>query len=93
MPGRDYAFLHDASMVRGGTVVMCMVSGEAPMTNLPQRAVILVVVGQVFIALKAVREGSGRPRLLALLSRKEAETSLRDCLTFKTVTTIFINPF
>jgi hypothetical protein len=53
-----------------------MVSSEAPTTDLPQRAVILVVVGQVLIALKAVREGSGRPRLLALLSRKEAEMSL-----------------
>jgi hypothetical protein len=26
VPGRDYAFLHDAPMVRGGTVVMRMVS-------------------------------------------------------------------
>jgi hypothetical protein len=76
MPGRDYALPHDASMVRGGTVVMRMVSSEAPTTDLPQRAVVFVVVGQVFIALKAVREGSGRPRPLALLSRKEAEVSL-----------------
>jgi hypothetical protein len=63
-------------MVRGGTVVMRMVSSEAPTANLPQRAVILIVVGRVLIALKAVREGSRRPRPLALLSRKEAEASL-----------------
>ena len=71
---------------------MCMVSSEAPTTDLPQRAIILVVVGRVFIALKAVREGSGRPGPLALLSRKEAEAPLRDCPTFETVTAIFIDP-
>ena len=72
---------------------MRIVSSEAPMTDLPQRAVILIVVGRVLIAFKAVREGSGRPRLLALLSRKEAKTSLWNCPTFKTVATIFIDPF
>jgi hypothetical protein len=79
--------------MRGGTIVMCMVSSEAPTTDLPQRAVILIVVGRVFVALKAVREGSGRPRPLALLSRKEVEASLWNCPTFKTVATIFVNPF
>jgi hypothetical protein len=76
MPGRNYAFPHDASMVRGGTVIMRMVSSEAPTTDLPHRTVILVVVRRVLIALKAVREGSGRPRLFALLSRKEVEAPL-----------------
>jgi hypothetical protein len=76
MPGRNYAFPHDASMVRGGTVVMRMVSSEAPMTDLPQRAVILVVVRRVLIAFKAIREGGGRSRPLVLLSRKEVEAPL-----------------
>ena len=34
-----------ALMVRGGTVVMGMVNGKAPMTNLPQGAVVFVMVG------------------------------------------------
>jgi hypothetical protein len=76
MPGGNYAFSHDASMVRGGTVVMRMVSSEAPTANLPQRAVVFVVIGRVLVALKAVREGSRRPRPLALLSREEVEMSL-----------------
>jgi hypothetical protein len=63
------------------------------MTDLPQRAVIFVVIGRVLIALEAVRERSGRPRPLALLSRKEVEAPLWNCPTLKTVTTIFINPF
>jgi hypothetical protein len=80
-------------MVRGGTVIMRMVSSKAPMADFPQRAVILVVVGQVLIAFKAVREGSGRPRPLTLLSRKEAEAPLWNCPTLKTVATVFVNPF
>jgi hypothetical protein len=93
MPGRDYTFPHDASMVRSGAVIMHMVSSETPATDLPQGTVVLIVVRQVFIAFEAVREGSGRSGLLALLTRKEAKASLRDCLTFETVTSIFINPF
>jgi hypothetical protein len=45
MPGGDHAFLHDASMMRGGAVVMCMISSKTPAANLPQGAVIFVVVG------------------------------------------------
>jgi hypothetical protein len=44
VPGEDHTFLHDASMMRSRTVVIHMVSGEAPVTNLPQRAVIFIVV-------------------------------------------------
>jgi hypothetical protein len=44
MPGRDHIFLHDTSVMRGGAVVMRVVSGEAPVANLPQRTVIFVVV-------------------------------------------------
>jgi hypothetical protein len=80
-------------MMRSGAVVMRMISSEAPATDLPQRAVILVVVGQILIALKAVREGSGRPRPLALLTGKKAKALLWNCLTFKTVAAVFVDPF
>jgi hypothetical protein len=45
VPRGDHTFLHDASIMRGGAVIVCMVSGETPATNLPQRAVIFIVVG------------------------------------------------
>jgi hypothetical protein len=92
MPERDHAFLHDASMMRGGAVIMRMVSGKAPATNLPQGAVIFIVVRQVLVTLEAVWEGGRRPGSLALLTREEANVSLQNCPTFKAVTTIFINP-
>jgi hypothetical protein len=70
-----------------------MVSGEAPATNLPQGAVVLIVVGRVFVAFEAVREGSGRSRPLTLLTQKEAKASFWNCLTFETIVAIFIDPF
>jgi hypothetical protein len=50
------------------------------------------MVGQVLIALEAVRERSGRPRPLMFLAREEANASLRNCLALKAVMSIFINP-
>jgi hypothetical protein len=44
MPGRDHTFLHDASMMRSGAVIICMVSGKTPVANLPQGTVIFIVV-------------------------------------------------
>jgi hypothetical protein len=79
-------------MVRSGAVVMRMVSSEAPTTDLPQRAVVLVVVGRVLIAFEAVREGGGRPRPLTFLTRKEAKVPLWNFPTLKTVAAVFINP-
>jgi hypothetical protein len=35
VPREDHTFSHDASMMRSGTVVVCMVSGETPATDLP----------------------------------------------------------
>jgi hypothetical protein len=76
VPRGDYTFPHDASMIRGGTVVMRMIGSETPSTNLPQRAVILVMVGRILIALKAVRERGRRPRPLTFLTGKESKASL-----------------
>jgi hypothetical protein len=80
-------------MVRSGAVVMRMVGSEAPTTNLPQGAVVLIVVGRVFVTFETVWEGSGRSGPLALLTRKKAKAFLWNCLTFETVAAVFIDPF
>jgi hypothetical protein len=46
-----------------------MVSGETPTIDLPQRAIIFIVVGRVLVAFEAVWKGSRGPGLLALLAR------------------------
>jgi hypothetical protein len=69
VPRGNHAFSHDASMVRSGAVIVCMVSGKTPTTDLPQRAIIFIVVGRVLIALEAVWKGSGGLGPLALLAR------------------------
>jgi hypothetical protein len=79
-------------MMRSGAVIMRMVSGKTPATNLPQGAVILVVVGRVLITLEAVWEGSGGPGPFTLLAREKADVLFRDCPTLKAIATIFINP-
>jgi hypothetical protein len=80
-------------MMWGGAVVICMVSSKALATNLLQGAVVFVMVRQILITLEAVWEGGGRPRSLTLLTREEANVSLRNCPTFEAVVTIFVDPF
>jgi hypothetical protein len=92
VPRRDHTFLHDASVMRGGAVVMCVVSSEAPVANLPQGTVIFIMVGQVLVTFEAVRERGGGPGPLMLLTREEANASLQDCSTLETVASIFIDP-
>jgi hypothetical protein len=79
-------------MVRSRAVIMHMVSGETPTTNLPQRAVVLIVVGQILIAFEAVWEGSGGPGPLTFLAREEVKLLLQNCSTLEAVATIFIDP-
>jgi hypothetical protein len=45
MPRGDHTFPYDASVVRSGTIIVHMISGEISTTDLPQRAVIFIVVG------------------------------------------------
>jgi hypothetical protein len=80
-------------MMRGGAVIMCMVSSETPATDLPQGAVIFIVVRQVLIAFKTIWERGGRSGSFTFLTREEANASLRNCPTLEAVTTIFIYPF
>jgi hypothetical protein len=78
--------------MRGRAIVMHMVSGEAPAANLPQGAVVLVVIRRVLIALEAVWERGGRPEPFTFLTREEANASLWNCPTFEAVATIFVDP-
>jgi hypothetical protein len=80
-------------MVRSRAIIMCVVSGKTPAADLPHRAVVLIMVGRVFVTFEAIREGSGRPRLLAFLARKESKAPLWNCSAFKTIAAILIYPF
>ena len=57
-----------ALMMGSGAIIVGVVSGEAPATNFPQRAVVLVVIGGFFVALEAVREWGRGARAFALVS-------------------------
>jgi hypothetical protein len=92
VPGGYYTLLYDAPMVRGRAVVICVVSSQTPAANLPQGAVVLIVVGQVLIAFETIRKGSGRSGLLAFLTREVANVLLRNFPTLEAITSIFINP-
>ena len=78
-----------ALVVRNGTVVMGVVSGEAPAANLPQRAVIFVVVGGLLIAFEAIREWGGGMRALALVSGQVMNALLWHSATLEAVSSIF----
>ena len=67
MPGGHNAPSKGTLVVGSGTVVVGVVSGEAPAANLPQRAVIFVVVGGLLVAFETVGEWGGRARALALV--------------------------
>ena len=57
-----------ALVVGSGTIVVGMVSGETPAANLPEWAVVFVMVGRLLVAFEAVGEWSGGARTLALVS-------------------------
>ena len=56
-----------ALVVGSGAIVMGVVSGETPAADLPKWAVVFIMVGQLLIALEAIREWGGRARALALV--------------------------
>jgi hypothetical protein len=93
VPGRHEAVPLLALVVRGGALVMRVVSGQTPAANLPQRTVVFVVVGGVFVTVKAVREWSGGFLALTLLSGKVADAVLGNRTTFSTVPTFTFAPF
>ena len=64
---------HDAPgegtpVVGSGAVVVGVVSGETPAANLPEWAVIFVMVGRVFVTLEAIRKWGGGARSFTLVS-------------------------
>ena len=67
VPRRHDAPVEGALVVRRGTIVVRVISGEAPSADFPQRAVIFVVVGGLLVTLEAVREWGGRARALMLM--------------------------
>ena len=68
VPRGNNAPSKDALVMRSAAVIVGMVSGEAPMANLPQRAVVFVMVGGLLIALETVGEWGGGARALVLVS-------------------------
>ena len=67
MPRRDNAPGEGTLVVGSGTVVVSVVSGEAPSANLPEWAVVLVMIGRLLVALETVGEWSGGARALTLV--------------------------
>ena len=56
-----------ALVVGSGAVVVGVVSGETPAANLPEWAVVFIMVGRLFVAFEAVGEWGGGARALALV--------------------------
>ena len=52
MPRRDKATLLGAGLVGGRTVIMHVVDSKAPAADLPQRTIVLVMVGGLLVAIK-----------------------------------------
>ena len=46
-------------MVGGGAVVVGVVSGETPAANLPEWAVVFIMIGRLFVAFEAVGKWGG----------------------------------
>ena len=88
MPRGNNAPGKGALVVRSGAVVVSMISGEAPTTNLPQGAVIFIVVGGVLVAFEIVGEWGGGARDLALVSGQVVNASLWYSTTLEAVSSI-----
>ena len=89
VPGGDNAPSEGALVVGSGTVVMGMVSSKAPAADLPQRAVIFIMVGGLFVAFEAIGEWGGRAGALMLMSGQVANTSLWHSTTLEAIPPIF----
>ena len=67
VPRGDDAPGEGALVVGRSAVIVGMISGKAPTANLPQRAVVFVVIGRLLVALEAVGEWGRGVRALALV--------------------------
>ena len=68
VPRRDDTPGEGALVVGSGAVVVSVVSGKTPPANLPQGAIVFVVVGGFLIAFEAIREWGRGARALAFVS-------------------------
>jgi hypothetical protein len=93
VPRRHKTVLLLALVVRGGALVVRVISGQTPVTNLPQWAVVFVVVWGLLVTVKTVREWSGGFLALTLMSGEVANVALWNCTTFPTVSTFTFAPF
>jgi hypothetical protein len=82
-----------ALVMRGGALVVRVTSGQAPTTNLPQWAVVFVVVGGLFVAMKAIGEWRGGLGTLTFLSGEVADAFLWDRTTFSAIPAFAFAPF
>jgi hypothetical protein len=82
-----------ALVVRGGALVMRVISGQTPTTNLPQGAIVFVVVGGLLITVKAIREWCGGLGTLTFLGGKVTDAVLWNCTTFLAVPAFAFAPF
>jgi hypothetical protein len=82
-----------ALVVRGGALVVRVISGQTPVTNLPQGAVIFVVVGGLFVTVKAIGEWCGGPFALAFLSGEVVNAVLWNGTAFSAIPTFAFAPF
>ena len=78
-----------ALVVRGATIIVGVVSGETPAANLPEWAVVLIMVGRLLVALETVGEWSGGAGALTLVSGQVANASLWHSATLEAVSSVF----
>jgi hypothetical protein len=98
VPGARVPRRHEAVplltlVVRSGALIVRVVSGQTSAANLPQRAVVLVMVGGLFVTVKAVGKWSGGFLALMLLSGKVANAVLWNRMTFPAVPAFTFAPF
>ena len=67
-----------AGLVGCGALIMCMVNSKAPSANLPQGAVVLVMVRGLLIAMKTVGKVGRGLLTLVLGARERANVTLAD---------------
>jgi hypothetical protein len=93
VPRRHKTVLLLALVVRGGAFIVRVVSGQTPAANLPQWAVILVVVGGLLVAVKAIGEWCGRLLTLTFMSGEVANAFLWNGMAFFAVPAFAFAPF
>ena len=84
--------LLSAGLVGCGALIMCMVNSEAPSANLPQGAVVLVMVRGLLIAMKTVGKVGRGLLMLMLGARERANATLADHMALHAVSAFSWSP-